>query len=77
MNPTIKEVKVVGELNCPHRIQTGSYYDMLSFWCECAKMPCAASNDYQMCDLDAGGECRFAHQPSLQDKGGVKKDDMV
>lgn len=50
--------KLIGGFNCPYRIGAGSYYDPLP-WCECSKRPGLVSNDCEMCDLDAGVECRF------------------
>ena len=62
--------KSIGEPNCPNQIQAGSYYEPLP-WVECRKLPYRVSNDHQMCDLDAGKDCRFAPAPSLEIKGGA------
>lgn len=51
-------VKEIGGFDCPNRTQAGSYYNYLP-WMTCSKMPCLVSNENEMCDIDAGGECRF------------------
>lgn len=52
-------VKDIGELDCPFRTQAGSYYNLLP-WMTCSKMPSSDSSENEMCDIDAGRECRFA-----------------
>ena len=48
----------MGTTECPFRKQAGSYYDELP-WDTCSKMPSPASNENEMCDIDAGTKCRF------------------
>ena len=48
----------VGTSECPFRQDAGSYYDPLP-WTTCSKMPNSTSNENEMCDLDAGRECRW------------------
>ena len=50
--------KKLGTFECPFREDAGSYYASLP-WMTCSKMPSLVSNENDMCDLDAGSECRF------------------
>ncbi len=51
-------MKEVGGFDCPYRVQAGGYHEPFP-WTACSKMPCLVLNENDICDIDAGEECRF------------------
>ena len=43
---------------CPHSIAAGSYYEPED-WDECKLKPTPCVGGYEMCNLDAGGDCEI------------------
>ena len=61
----------VGEYNCRYRVAAGSYYDILP-WADCSKLPDSIGS-LQMCDIDAGQECRFIGKKIWLSKVGKRQ----
>ena len=59
-----KVTNKLGTYECPFREDAGSYYAALP-WMTCSKMPSLVSNENDMCDLDAGGECLFKKEEKV------------